>query len=109
MGGKHRYWHRAWTVAVGLGLACHDSGLQVRFTCGWPAELPPVGALARTADGAEWCGVIDGGDAALDAWIVAQSARGLRDAASISGRIARLMREAGHVWTNAIDRLETPS
>lgn len=104
MGGKHRNWHRAWTVSVGLSIAAHDSGLVVRFSRDPPAEPPPVGARARSADGAHWSGTVEGGAAALDSWIAAQAANGLRDQASVVRRIARLMREAGEAWTHAVDR-----
>lgn len=34
MGGKHRHWHRRWTVDLATLTATHDSGLVVRGVAG---------------------------------------------------------------------------
>jgi len=100
MTGKHYNWHRRWRLDVSAGVAEHDSGWRVRFL---PAEqithIPEIGTCCKTSDGKEWIGLHVGGDAALSSWLQAAASGGLRDPASISRRISRLMREAGELWS----------
>lgn len=79
MSGKHKNWHRHWTVDLAACTATHDSGLLFRFV--------------QAADGS---GAWDGEAVNLDAWQAAQAGRmPLPDLAKHAQRLAR---EAGDVY-----------
>ena len=106
MPGKHHNWHRRWTLDPAARAATHETGWAVRFvTEAEYADMPPaeIGGLCWAEDGRVWIVLHQGGDAALDAWLAAQAATGLRDRDSIERRIKRLMREAGELWINHIE------
>jgi len=104
MTGKHYQWHKRWTVDVETASATHDSGLVVDFTAGLLDPPPQIGTLAYTTDGREWTGSLRGGEDAAVAWLKRPAQAALQDQRSIEGRIARLMREAGEVWSKAKNR-----
>lgn len=106
--GKHYRWQTQWTVSLDEATARHDSGLVVRFTPlaerRLPPDLPEIGTTCWTLDGTRWMGALQGGDTALNDWLTAQAARGLRDTASVRNRLARLMREAGEIYVHTHSR-----
>lgn len=110
MTGRHRYWHRAWTLDAAATAARHESGLTVRFEAekatSVQADPPRVGGRCWTPDGRVYRVVFSGTEADLQAWMQEQARRGLRDQASLQARLARLMREAGELWVYHLTRSE---
>lgn len=82
MSGKHRNWHRRWSVDLASGTVTHDSGLIVRAT--------------RTLSG----DATDFQPENLDSW----QNEMLREMPlpNVVGRAKRLMREAAAVYQQAL-------
>lgn len=99
MGNNRRNWHRHWAIDLSSQTAIHDSGLSVQFVDRIVFPQPEIGTHCMVDGVGEWTGFLIGGDDALILWMRQNPA--IRDPASISNRLGRLMEEAGRAWARA--------
>lgn len=97
MGNARRNWHRHWVIDLVAATAHHDSGLTVQFVDGVIFPQPEIGTHCAAEGVGEWTGFLLGGDDALVAWLRNNPA--MREPNAFRTRIARLMEEAGRVWS----------
>lgn len=103
MTSKHYRWQLNWSVDLAARSATHSTGLVVDFAPGHvsAADAPPFGTLCRGVGSETHAGRLRGDEAGARAWLATQPA--LRDPTSQSNRLARLMREAGEIYSDHLN------
>lgn len=103
MTSKHYRWQLNWSVDLAACTATHSTGMVVDFAPGnvTAKDAPPFGTLCRGAGGEPHIGSLRGGEQGARAWLATQPA--LRDPTSQSNRLARLIREAGEIYSEHLN------